>query len=61
MPVNQTNGTHTLESCPGYSPDIMAMGDCYNCGHTPQSHDQKNDLTDVSPILDLLGQPVRGR
>lgn len=27
-----------VAGCPGYSPDIQAMGDCRHCGHTAQSH-----------------------
>lgn len=27
-----------VANCPGYSPDIQAMGDCRHCGHTAQSH-----------------------
>lgn len=34
----QANGRYTLRDCPGYSPDLEAMGDCYNCGHVQSSH-----------------------
>jgi hypothetical protein len=41
--MSQSNGIHTLASCPRYSPDYMAQGDCRNCGHTEGAHQRFGD------------------
>lgn len=36
-PENANRG-YSLDQCPGYQPDTVAMGDCFNCGHTRRAH-----------------------
>ena len=37
MTSNANRGLSLIE-CPGYEPDIVAMGDCKNCGWIQQRH-----------------------
>jgi len=53
----QSNGTRTLASCPRYSPDIMAQGDCHNCGHTADAHQR---FEDTPENFDVTFASMRG-
>lgn len=48
LPVAPQEG---VRNCPGYSPDIQAMGDCRHCGHTAEAHDPPATPQQAAKVL----------
>lgn len=39
-------------TCASYHPDLMVMGDCSNCGHTAQAHEEQD--AKIRTVIDNL-------